>query len=147
MGDGKQMKDTAFALFSTYNKIKFDDGSERLSFSAPFIVSNDNMLSRTIAECRKLKLPFRLVGFFRPLVENERAVRNELFLNTWRIGEDGLPCFGEVVSAGNQFAKIRSDLFEFADKCGFELLYQGFLDWKKEQNDKGDFSNGSQNCE
>lgn len=50
------MKDTRFALVSTYNKIKFDDGSERISLSAPFIVSNDGMLSKTFNECRKLKL-------------------------------------------------------------------------------------------
>lgn len=95
------MKETRFALFSTYNKIKFDDGSERISLSAPFIVSTDGMLSKTFSECRKLKLPFRLVGFFNPLILNDKdKLCIEVMRNPGK-DQDGKPF--NISSAGVSF--------------------------------------------
>lgn len=135
------MNKTAFPMLSTYNKIKMDDGSERIAFSAPFIVSNDGLLSKTFAECRKLKLDFRLVGFFDPLVNNDRDSLCSAFIAP---GKDVYEQFNRVHSAGIPFAVFRDRLFECADKCGFELLYQGFNQWKEQQNIKGDSNNGNE---
>lgn len=137
------MKETRFALFSTYNKIKFDDGSERISLSAPFIVSTDGMLSKTFSECRKLKLPFRLVGFFNPLLLNEKdKLSSEVLLNPGK-DKDGKPF--NISSAGVSFPVLRDRLFECANQFGFELLYQGFNQWQKQQNNKGDIQNVDEN--
>lgn len=141
------MKNTAFALLSTYSKIKFDDGSEKVSLSAPFIVSNDKFLQDTFNQCRKLKLDFRLVGFFQPLLDNEKEVLSSVFINTWKVGEDGYAEFFDLSSKGRQFVSFRNRLFECADRLGFELLYQGFNEWQKNKNSKGDNSNGSQGNE
>lgn len=137
------MKDTRFALVSTYNKIKFDDGSERISLSAPFIVSNDGMLSKTFNECRKLKLPFRVIGFFNPLLLNKNELlSNEVLFN---LGEDqdGKPIC--ISSPGVSFAVFRDRLFECAAQRGFELLYQGYNEWKKQYDSKGDIQNVDEN--
>ena len=137
------MTKNVFALLATENKIKFEDGSEKISLSAPIIVSNDHMLSKVFADCRKLKLAFRLVGFFEPLLDNDPDTLSKPFYELRY--EDGKSF--AVCSRGVSFAVFRDRLFECADKCGFELLYQGFLDWQKQKNDKGDSDNGDQSHE
>lgn len=134
------MKKQVFPLLATENKIKFEDGSEKISLSAPIIVSNDSMLSRVFADCRKLKLAFRLIGFFQPLLSNNPETLSKPFEELRY--SDGQPF--SVCSRGVSFAVFRNRLFECADKCDFELLYQGFLDWQKQKNNKGDNSDGSQ---
>lgn len=111
-----------FALFATFNSIKVDQSKEKISLSAPFIVSNDKFLRDAIGQCKKLKLPFRLVGFFQPL--NEKKL-DSVFLNTPK----------QLTSVGRGFDAIRGELFNIAREMKIELLYQGFLQPVNEENE------------